>query len=442
MILLDQQLDEWVQKSAKNHVFVETEKKIPASAYFLIGSFSSDGDIHVAHASKCPMHMSALAEDADEKSKLLDDEWMSDNAERLLRILPGGIHIIGIAWFSSRAEFDARRNSIRKTMARVQKMNNSLTTMGLDGSISEQMVTVFYETPGTKPEGYLMDFLNRGAETAAKINFQKLEWISLVSNASARVVFNVPLKDEKNPDFYRDFVATIRQFATNFFTCDLMLLDGVVRDDNEPLIKDLKKNKKSTVEAQLFLNPLYNRSNQATEEVASNLHEVMFDIELRAAVPIRTNVKDAKRALKHHLIRNLCSRAELHYESMEVVEEVNPSSSPSVHQLPRPCTTVLYSQPSILLNDFLFEADSVEDAQKNFDDMMDLQTSIEHVDDGWERALTPEEMDAIRQPIEDLKYVEYDPSADTCCTTRTLLITIAIIIGLIASIIYFTVAHS
>lgn len=71
------------------------------------------------------------------------------------------------------------------------------------------------------------------------------------------------------------------------------------------------------------------------------------------------------------------SISELHYESMEVVEEErSPKTGITVHQLPRPATTVLYTHPAILINDFLFEADNVEDAQKNFDDMMDLQTSI------------------------------------------------------------------
>uniref|UniRef100_A0A8R1DKV5 Uncharacterized protein n=1 Tax=Caenorhabditis japonica TaxID=281687 RepID=A0A8R1DKV5_CAEJA len=62
MILFDVQLEEWVQKSSKNHEYIQKEKGIPASAYFLLGSFASDGDIHVGHASKCPVHLSALQE--------------------------------------------------------------------------------------------------------------------------------------------------------------------------------------------------------------------------------------------------------------------------------------------------------------------------------------------------------------------------------------------
>lgn len=60
---------------------------------------------------------------------------------------------------------------------------------------------------------------------------------------------------------------------------------------------------------------------------------------------------------------------------MELVEEAAASSC-SVHQLPRPATTVLHTQSAILLADYLFEADTIEDAQKNFEELVDLKTNI------------------------------------------------------------------
>ncbi|CAI2347747.1 unnamed protein product [Caenorhabditis sp. 36 PRJEB53466] len=442
MILFDVQLEEWAKKSAKNHEFVQSEKAIPASAYFLLGSFCSDGDIHVAHASKCPVHASALAENASEKEKLLEDAWMSDNAERVLRMLPGGIHVVGIAWFSDKKTFSERKSHIHRTLGRIQKMNNQITHCNFDDSISDNMVTVFFETGSTVPVGSIVDVANRGNDATAKVQFQKLEWISLVTNASARIVHNVPLTAGRT-DFYTELTCATKNFVGNLFQCKHTLLDGELRDNKEPLIKDIKKNKKTTIEAQIFLDPMYNREPGVFHDVSLNMHEMLFDIEVRAAVPIRSTVKDAIRAIKQHLVRNLFARIELHYESMDVVEEPKSAKNGiTVHQLPRPATTVLYTHPAILLNDFLFEADNVEDAQQNFDDMMDLQTSIEHVDEGWERALTPEEMEHMRTPIEDVHFFDGEIANDSWCSTKTLLITIAIIIGILASIIYLTVAHS
>lgn len=185
---------------------------------------------------------------------------------------------------------------------------------------------MFFETPSTTPIGAIIDVTNRGNDSAQKVQFQKLEWISLVTNASARIVHNVPVDTGRPTDFYSDLVVATKNFVNNLFQCEFTLLDGEIRDDKEPLIKDIKKNKKTTIEAQLFLNPLCmffsvlfdyetnrqkvldNRELGAIDDIASNMHEVLFDIEVRAAVPIRSTVKDAIRAIKHHLVRNLFAR--------------------------------------------------------------------------------------------------------------------------------------
>ena len=59
MIIFDSKLESWFDKAVKKHCQVEKEKSVPASAYFLIGSFCSDGDIHVAYVARCPLPGSA-----------------------------------------------------------------------------------------------------------------------------------------------------------------------------------------------------------------------------------------------------------------------------------------------------------------------------------------------------------------------------------------------
>ena len=44
----------------------------------------------------------------------------------------------------------------------------------------------------------------------------------------------------------------------------------------------------------------------------------------------------------------------------------------SVHQLPRKATAHLPSQPAIAFSDFLFEADSAEDARETFKELLDI----------------------------------------------------------------------
>ena len=73
---------------------------------------------------------------------MLHEDWMADHRERLLRMLPGGIHVVGVAWFSDKKTFTERKPHIHKTLGRIQKMNNQITTANVDESISDNMVII------------------------------------------------------------------------------------------------------------------------------------------------------------------------------------------------------------------------------------------------------------------------------------------------------------
>lgn len=55
MIIFDSKLESWFDKAIKLHCQAEKDKSVPATVYFLVGSFCSDGDIHVAYVAKCPL---------------------------------------------------------------------------------------------------------------------------------------------------------------------------------------------------------------------------------------------------------------------------------------------------------------------------------------------------------------------------------------------------
>ncbi|CAI4222285.1 unnamed protein product [Auanema sp. JU1783] len=434
MIVFPNSLENWFDKTTKIHCQQEKEKGILTSVYFLIGSFCSDGDIHVAYPAKCPLPESAKDSEGDSLSKSFDDVWLSDCAEKITRILPGGVNIVGIAWFSNRNVFADKKPMIIRAIARIQRTNNSLTMLNL-GNVHDYMGLVHVETPFAKAQAIVVDVIKRNPESPTKISFSALEWISVVTNASARVNLNIPMKG-KHYHFYNEFAAAVRPFAENLLSCDTILVDGALREGTEPLFKDLKKKKSSAVEVQLFIDPCYDKKNACEAEKATNLLEITFDIEIRGAIPLRSNVEAVKTAAKHHLIRSLMSRAELQFESMEVVEESSNNQECSVHQLPRPATTLLPCNGSVLISDYLFEADTVEDAQKNFEELLELKTNIEHVDDGWERALLPEEMASVKSPLDGSPVVSYKVSEDDI-SAGPFFIVLAVIVAIIAIIVYF-----
>ncbi|KAL6726710.1 hypothetical protein Aduo_008652 [Ancylostoma duodenale] len=438
MIIFDRCLESWLDSTQKSHQKSQKEGSFTYAVHFLIGSFCSDGDIHVAHAAFCPLPATAADGAGDALSRTLDDEWIADNAEKVTRILPGGIHVVGLLWFSERKLFNDQKSMLTRALGRIQRTNNLLTTLSLS-SVSDQMALVFNEFPNGKPTGLIIDVVRRGPDSPTKVSFSALEWVSVISNASARICLNVPTRS-KQSHFFTEFLAAIRPFAQDLLNCPLVLINGEIRDESEQLFKDLKKKKAESVEVQMFIDTCENKENICEPQVATNLHEVSFDIEIRAAVPSRSKVGAVVAAVKHHLLRNLTARAELQYESMDIVEEG--SAAPcSVHQMPRPATTVLHTHPAILLSDYLFEADTIEDAQKNFDELIGLKTILEHIDEGWERSLEINEMEAVRAPLDDTPIVNFKSKDDDIGSICTLLIALSVIIAVVGVVVYLAIGR-
>lgn len=59
MIIFDRCLESWLDSTQKSYQKPHKEGSFTYAVHFLIGSFCSDGDIHVAHASLCPLPATA-----------------------------------------------------------------------------------------------------------------------------------------------------------------------------------------------------------------------------------------------------------------------------------------------------------------------------------------------------------------------------------------------
>ncbi|PIO60760.1 hypothetical protein TELCIR_17735, partial [Teladorsagia circumcincta] len=166
---------------------------------------------------------------------------------------------------------------LTRALARVQRTTNLLTTLSIS-SVSDQMALVFIESPTGKPTGLVVDVVRRGPDSPTKVSFSALDWVSVVSNASARICLNVPTR-QKQSHFFTEFVAAIRPFAENLLNCPLVLINGEMRDDSEQLFKDVKKRKLDSIEVQMFVDTCEKKENTCESQSATNLHEVSFDIE-------------------------------------------------------------------------------------------------------------------------------------------------------------------
>ncbi|CAJ0560138.1 unnamed protein product, partial [Mesorhabditis spiculigera] len=189
-----------------------------------------------------------------------------------------------------------------------------------------------------------------------------------------------------------------------------------------------------------------------TPESASNWHDYVFDVEIRAAIPIKSKVDDAFIAIKKHIYRNFWARNVFLCDLMSgnqkkavedgqehfVVSISAIAENGEVYQMPRPATTTLPYHSSILFSDWLFEADSIEDSQKKIKEMLDIDVSIEHVDDGWERSLESAELDQVRAPGVVPDHLPLITSIHEKASNRRfyIIIFVSIIMGIISWIMY------
>lgn len=62
------------------------------------------------------------------------------------------------------------------------------------------------------------------------------------------------------------------------------------------------------------------------------------------------------------------------------------------------------------------------------------------MDEGWERAVLPEEMESVRHPLDTSPMVSLKPNEDDISLTP-ILIVLAIIIAVVSAIVYLTLGN-
>ncbi|VDN17337.1 unnamed protein product [Gongylonema pulchrum] len=296
MIFLDKGLERLLDRYIREHCEKQKQHGIMATAGFLIGSKLND-DFHLAHIAL------NYLQNGDSYSKLIDAEWISDTGARVLRLLPGGLTIVGLLWLAG------PKNSLQS------------------------------------------------AEIRAML------------------------------------VRALAHILVNHNALNTVLVDGCLRSRDEPLKPRDKK--------------------------ASGKNKFHIETFLDVTVPSKATVGQAVDAVKEHIIRTLCSRAEIHYESTDVVED-EPNDRVSVHQLPRPGFASLPSQPAIVFTDYLFESDTASDAQQSFADLLTLTIPEDEIEIDSERLLDEGDLYSIVSDDEKPSRVERSSSSTSSLSSVVL----------------------
>uniref|UniRef100_A0A0R3S3L2 Protein odr-4 homolog n=1 Tax=Elaeophora elaphi TaxID=1147741 RepID=A0A0R3S3L2_9BILA len=386
MILLDRCLEFVLDSYIREHCDNQRKYAIGGSAGFLIGSKIGE-DFHVAHIAMCAHPDTMQDETGDTHSKSVDADWIVDTGSRVLRFLPGGTMIVGLLWLAdskSSLQLAQVRGMLVRALSQITIRHNALTYLNIK-LVDNCLALVGVETPLGKPFGCVVDCSRKGAAgSQTKVSFSQLEWVRLESSAAFRL--SEPLADGVW-DFHKQFTSAIHEWAEHLFETDIALVNGLSRPRDEFLRpRDRKNRGPATFDVEIFLNA--NEKHDLDNQNISSFCtiDLIVDTIVKAAVPSKATVGQAVDAVKEHIIRSLCSRAELHYESTDVIED-EPKDRLAVHQLPRAAYVSLPSQQAIVFTDYLFESDTANDAQQSFAEFLTLKVREDDIDVSSERHL-------------------------------------------------------
>ncbi|KAL4002429.1 Olfactory receptor 4-like family protein [Acanthocheilonema viteae] len=434
MILLDKCLEFILDCYIREHCDRQKKYAIGGSAGFLIGS-KMDEDFYVAHIAMCAHPDTIQDETGDIHSKSIDADWIADTGSRVLRFLPGGTMILGLLWLAnSKTSLHSAqvRGMLVQALSQIAIHHNALSSLNIR-PVDNFLALVGIEIPLGKPFGCIVDCSRKGAVgSQTKVSFNQLEWIRLESSAAFRL--SEPLVDGVW-DFHKQFTSAIYEWAEYLLKTDAALVNGLSRPRDEFLRpRDRKNRGPATFDIEIFLN-VGEKNDLHNQKISSFCTiDLIVDIIAKAAVPSKATVGHAVDAVKEHIIRSLCSRAELHYESTDVIED-EPKDRLAVHQLPRAAYVSLPSQRAIVFTDYLFESDTANDAQQSFAEFLTLKVSEDDIDINSERHLDGN--DLLSMLNEDDRHSRVEQSSSSTSSLSSVILPPMCKAGELTSINYY-----
>ena len=383
----------------------------------IIGQLTLQKD-YVVHLARTP------CEEEENKSKPIsldkvDEKWIATHARQVLRMLTGGLNIIGVFAYGPPESIKNAQPMLRKAVFAVHKVETKEQYQGGKGNIDTisdryvlQICSMTKKVTGKtfdasdpkcagKPADYkTQSFLDK---------WSKLEMSLLVGTSFSVKKNAMSVSVEKQ--MQEGFVPLMDNIINS-----MSIVNGVLRDPNEPLISTSgtttggggkkKRHQPSTLQENFRLNllcgPIVSHSKQeptmvdcvANMAIKGTLYGVAF-------VHNKGTVKEATYAIKQDFVRSLQARYELLCEDLLQSEESNDAQI--IYEMPIRVFSRLNGS-NVTLCDYLFAEEELKYSTSRFSEFLDLLVDEDSVDQGNERFPTEE----------DIQVEPFSPSSSAC----------------------------
>lgn len=355
----------------------------------LIGQCSSQKD-YVILATRTPPREEQNENIKHPKTKLdnLDEEWATEHAHQVSRMLPGGLIILGVFIITTLELANDFQNALRRLIYAVEK---SMTRKRLwnftEEEVSERVILhICSSTKKISCRTYDVHDPKSSARPAdwKYQNRLSTSWLSL--ECTVHIDIHIPLSAtsisctlEKNTK--NGLTRWAKQIENGVY-----FINGQVKDEDYDLLEGQKKSRGNTepsshsfdvrVLTQLLLNS--DHRSTATVQVCSGSVNLKGDVKCRAYIHSnKPKVKDAVQAVKRDILNTVADRCEILFEDLLLNESPEKKDSEKeFHILPHRVFVPIPGS-TVMLCDYKFGDESAEEIREHFIEMLDQMIQIE-----------------------------------------------------------------
>uniref|UniRef100_A0A8C5W935 Protein odr-4 homolog n=1 Tax=Microcebus murinus TaxID=30608 RepID=A0A8C5W935_MICMU len=336
----------------------------------LIGQCSSQKD-YVILATRTPPKEELNENLKHPKAKLdnLDEEWATEHANQVSRMLPGGLLVLGVFIITTLELANDFQNAMRRLIFAVEKSMNRKRLWNFTEEEVSERVTLHICSSTKKIFCRTYDVHDpKSSAKPADWKYQNglsTSWLSL--ECAVHINIHIPLSTTSvNYTLEKNTKNGLTRWAKQIEN-SVYLINGQVKDEDCDLLEGqlLNSDHRST----------------ATVQICSGSVNLKGAVKCRAYIHShKPKVKDAVQAMKRDILNTVADRCEILFEDLllnEIPEKKD--SEKEFHILPHRVFVPIPGS-TVMLCDYKFGDESAEEIRDHFIEMLDHMIQIEDLE--------------------------------------------------------------
>ncbi|KAJ8918496.1 hypothetical protein NQ315_008194 [Exocentrus adspersus] len=367
----DEHLLQYITKTAKRNI---------CSVGLILGQVCLGKD-YVIHFAKTPPYQSQEPKSITDVNNM----WVADHAHHATRMLPGGMFVLGIFLISPEDAFTQYNSKIVSILSAIHKALIEIPY--LHGSGSTEKLVLNYCSKNDKYSAKYYD-VNTSRVQPGDIKFlpKGTKWNNMECSYMIDQLYYLKTNEADWP--LQKHIKGVLEDIRVSLEKSTFLFNGECKDGDENLesigkkkvsrsasgkshhdIKDTNKAMQASIFQSYSSGTSQGKSCHEVFESAGQLR-IVGQVACKLWLQPKMSIREASEAIKQDIMRSLCSRLEMHWDSL--TEEENSEDINCVHEPPR---RVLITLPNtkIKISDYLFPGEGPQDAKAALEELLDIK---------------------------------------------------------------------